>query len=127
MTKKPTDVYFYIQLSADKVDNYEFYHSSLISYCKNKKSLRLSGVIVEYCENNVNIEDRPQMQKLLSIVKNTKFLICFYDKLTLSQNTEEVIKFENQIKQLGGSTYFDMEVITERQRKALNKSNYMYS
>ncbi len=120
--RKPIDVYFYIRLSPEKIYNYELYHNTLMKYCTDKKSLRISGSFVEYCEGSTSTTHRSQLQRLLNMSKNTKFLICSYDKSTVSENKDEVVNFENTIKSQGGSTYFHLDVITERQQKSLAKS-----
>jgi hypothetical protein len=116
--KVPTDVYFYIRILPDQ-DNYEYYHNTLSTYCKDKKLLRICGCFVDYCNKNTPINERIQLQNLLSIVPKDKFLICCFDKQNINDNTEEVIKFENQIKNLKGSVYFHLNTITEKHNRFL--------
>lgn len=115
--RKPLDVYFYIRLIPDEVKNYSFIHNMLLEYCKNKKIYQFSGCFVDYCDDNTNLNERTQLQRMLNMLKNTKFLLCCYDKTTISPYLDIVTQFENEIKQCGSNIYFHIETITQKHNK----------
>jgi hypothetical protein len=115
--RKPLDVYFYIRLIPEEVKNYAFIHNLLLDYCKNKKLYQISGCFVEYCPDDVDLKERVQLQRMLYMLKDTKFLLCCYDKLTISPNNNIVTQFENDIKQYGSSIYFHFETISQKNPK----------
>lgn len=120
--RKPTNVYFYIRFESEDTNNYEISHDVLMKYCKQRKLLRISGSYIDYCDNT-NMDNRIELQKMLTNlidIKN-KFIIACNDKATISSNEEEVILFENKIKQLGGLVYFHRETIIETNRKMVEK------
>jgi hypothetical protein len=115
--RKITDVYFYIRLSENNLSNYNFYYNTLYSYCENKKSLRIAGCFVEYCENTVPLAERIQLQRMFSMLKNTKYLLCCFDKSTISNDGNIVNQFVTDLKSQNNNVYFDLDSCTDRYNK----------
>ena len=121
--KHQTDVYFYIKLAPDDTDNCEFKINILLRHYKSKKSLRVSGIYIDYCEDTVNIENRNNYLNMLRMLQNTtysgkvKFIVCCWSKNEISNNAEQVSVFENSINQLGGIVHFNLEAIGQNNQK----------
>ena len=53
--RKQTNVYFYIRFESEHANNYEISHDVLMKYCNQRKSLRISGSYIDYCDNITRI------------------------------------------------------------------------
>lgn len=108
--RKQMDVYIYM-LSANS-QNVEFSLGCLMSYCE-KKTTRLTGAFIDYCEPIQAQETRPSFINLLNIKKPSKFVLC----CSTASDFTDLESFEKTIKEQGGKIHYYWDVIKERNYK----------
>lgn len=70
--------------------------NKLIDYCEQRK-LDMIDLFVDYCDNNVAITDRPELQRLLSVLQEGCIVVC-QDIDVLDNNIVNVGKLIFQMK-----------------------------
>lgn len=110
--RKKRDIYFYITTEA--TPTFDIYVLTQ-AYIQDKKTVRFVGSYVDYSDEYWN--DRMQMKNFLNSTKTKNFIVCCMNMKTISDNMDEVHKFEELIKAMGGSVKFSMETAAEQNKR----------
>lgn len=110
--RKKRDIYFYI--ATDTTPTFDIYVLTQ-AYIQDKKTVRFVGSYVDYSNEYWN--DRIQMKNLLSAVKTNNFIVCCMSMKNISDDIDEVNKFEDLIKSMGGTVKFSMESTAEQNKR----------
>jgi len=110
--RKQTDVYIcFITTSSINV---EWNLNLFIGYC-NKKTMRLTGVFIDYVDKPASYKQRPSFQNFLKMEKPKKYIVCVSGKDEFDKN--ELDEIEKIIKDQGGTIYYYWDTIKERNRR----------
>lgn len=113
--RKKRDIYFYI--TTEDTPTFDIYVLTQ-AYIQNKKTVRFVGSYVDYTDDYWH--DRIQMKNFLNSMKTKNFIVCCMSMKNISDDIDEVHKFEDLIKTMGGSVKFSMENAAEQNKRDID-------